>query len=125
MHEPANTDVAPRRYEHFAGRSQDDVTRDNSQRPFLAQRSVATLLGHCFEWLQHCFNIATLSCAKNRRCESSRVTSPLVARSEERRPYSRAIFARDPQPVHLNTVSTQDVLLREVLTIPAPPQSQH
>ena len=34
-----------------------------------------TLLRHCFEWLQHCPSIATLGCAKNRRCESSRVTS--------------------------------------------------
>ena len=31
-----------------------------------------------FEWLQHCSNIATLCCAKNRRFESSRVTSPLL-----------------------------------------------
>ena len=38
---------------------------------------VATLLRHCCEWLQHCSNIATLCCAQNRRCESSRVTSPL------------------------------------------------
>ena len=66
-----------------------------------------------------------MSCAKNRRCESSRVTSPLVARSEERRPYSRAIFARDSQPVYVNTVSALDVLLREVPTIPTPPLSQH
>ena len=43
----------------------------------LAQHSVATLLWHCFEQLQHCSNIATLCCTKNRRCESSRVTSPL------------------------------------------------
>ena len=53
-----------------------DVTRDDSQRRFLAQHNVATLLRHCFEWSQHCSNIATLCCAKNRRCESSRVTSP-------------------------------------------------
>ena len=53
-----------------------DVTRDDSQRRFLEQHSVATLLRRCFEWLQHCSNIATLYCAKNRRCESSRVTSP-------------------------------------------------
>ena len=39
------------------------VTRDDSQRPFLAQHSVAKLLRHCFEWLQHCSNIATLCCA--------------------------------------------------------------
>ena len=43
----------------------------------LAQYRVATLLRHCFEWLQHCSNIATLCCAKNRRCESFCVTSPL------------------------------------------------
>ena len=53
-----------------------DVTQDDSQRRFLAQHSVATLLPHCFEWFQHCSNITTLCCAKNRRCESSRVTLP-------------------------------------------------
>ena len=47
--------------------------RDDLQRRFLARHSVATL----FEWLQHCSSIATLCCAKNRHCESSRVTSPL------------------------------------------------
>ena len=62
--------------------SQGDVTRDDSQRRFLAQHSVATLLRHCFEWLQHCSSIATLCCSKNRRCESSRVTSPLNKREQ-------------------------------------------
>ena len=47
------------------------------QETILAQRSVASLLRHCFEWLQHCSNIATLCCATNRGCESFRVTSPL------------------------------------------------
>ena len=42
-----------------------------------ARRRIATLLWHCFEWLQHFPNISTLCCAKNRRWESSRVTSPL------------------------------------------------
>ena len=51
-------------------------TRDDLQRRFLAQYSVAILLRHCFEWLQHCSNIATLCCAKTRRGEASRVTSP-------------------------------------------------
>ena len=55
----------------------DDVTRDDSQQRFLAQHSITELLWHCFEWLQHCSNIATLCCAENRRCKSSRVTSPL------------------------------------------------
>ena len=53
-----------------------DITRDDSQRRFLAQHNLATLLRHCFKWLQHCCNIATPCCAKDRRCESSRVTSP-------------------------------------------------
>ena len=42
------------------------------------QRNIA--LQHYFEWLEHCSNIATLCCAKNRRCESSSVASPLEAR---------------------------------------------
>ena len=45
--------------------SYSDVTRDDLQRRFLARHSVATLLRHCFEWLQHCSSIATLCCAKN------------------------------------------------------------
>ena len=57
-------------------RSNSDITRDDSQRRFLAQDSVGSLLRHCFEWLQHCSNIVTLCCAKTRRCESLRVTSP-------------------------------------------------
>ena len=56
-----------------AHKRKGDISRDNSQRRFLAQHSVATLLRHCFEWLQHCSNIAAQCCAKNRRCESSRV----------------------------------------------------
>ena len=51
----------------------------DSQRRFLAQSSITTLLRHCFEWLQHCSNIAALCCAQNRRCESSHVTSPLAS----------------------------------------------
>ena len=51
--------------------AEGDVTRDDSQRRFLALHSVVTLLRHCFEWLQHCFSIAALRCAKNRRCEST------------------------------------------------------
>ena len=53
-----------------------DVTRENSQRRFWAQHSVAALLQRCFEWLQHRSSIATPCRTKNRRCESSRVTSP-------------------------------------------------
>ena len=41
------------------------------------RNDVATLVRGYFEWLQHCSNIATLCGAKNRRCESSRGTSPL------------------------------------------------
>ena len=43
---------------------------------FSRNASLATWLRHCFEWLQHCSNTPTLCCAKNCRCESSRVTSP-------------------------------------------------
>ena len=53
-----------------------DVTRHDSQRRFWAQHRVAALLQRCFEWLQHCSNIATPCRAKNRPCESSGVTSP-------------------------------------------------
>ena len=56
---------------------QGDVTRNDSQQGLLAQHSVATLLLHCFECLQHCSNIEALRCAKNRRCESYRLTSRL------------------------------------------------
>ena len=48
---------------------QGDVTPEDSQKRFLTQHSVAIL--------EQCRNKdATLCCAKNRRCESSRVTSP-------------------------------------------------
>ena len=44
-----------------------------------------TALQHCFELLQHCSSITTLCCAKNPRCESPRVTSPLwFSRMEHR-----------------------------------------
>ena len=56
---------------------QGDVTRYDSQRGFLAQHSLA-MLEQCNHSKQYRNNIATLCCAKNRRCESSRVTSPSV-----------------------------------------------
>ena len=49
--------------------------KDDSQRRFLTHHSVATLLRHCFEWLQRCSNIAAMCCAKNRGWESSRVNN--------------------------------------------------
>ena len=53
-----------------------DVTRDDSQRRFSRQHSVA-MLEQCGHYSKQCRNnIATLCCAKNRLCESSRVTSP-------------------------------------------------
>ena len=45
----------------------------------LSATQYCNIVGHCVEWLQHCSNIATLCCANNRRCESSRVTLPLSA----------------------------------------------
>ena len=53
------------------------VTRDDLQRRFLAQHSVAISEQCCVHSKQCLNNIATLCCAKNRRWESSRVTSPL------------------------------------------------
>ena len=54
-----------------------DVTRDDSQRRFLAQHGVEMLEQCCNHSKQCRNNVATPCCAKNRRCESSRVTSPL------------------------------------------------
>ena len=51
-----------------------DVTRDDSQRRFLAQHSVAMLEQYCKHSKQCRNNVATLCCAKSRRCESSCVT---------------------------------------------------
>ena len=58
-----------------------DVTRDDSQRRFLARHSVAMLEQCCNHSKQCRNNVATLCCAKNRRCESSRVTSPQNVKS--------------------------------------------
>ena len=58
-------------------KTKGDVTPDDSQRRFLAQHSSATWL----VWLQHCSNISTLCCAKNRRCESLRVKTSSNHRS--------------------------------------------
>ena len=64
--------AGPKETKHAKG----DVTRDDSQRRFLAQHSVA-MLEQCCNYSKQCRNtVATLCCAKNRRCESSRVTSP-------------------------------------------------
>ena len=53
-----------------------DVTRDDSQRRFLVQQSVA-MLEQCSNYSKQCRNnVATLCRAKSRRCKSSRVTSP-------------------------------------------------
>ena len=49
------------------------LLHNDSKQQFLALHRVASLLQHCSEWFQHCSNIATLCCAKNRRCESFRV----------------------------------------------------
>ena len=54
--------------------SYSDVTRDDLQRRFLARHNVATLLRHCFEWLQHCSSIVTLCYAKYRPVSTATVT---------------------------------------------------
>ena len=53
--------------------SKGDVTRNDSQRRVLAQHGVAMLEQCCNHSKQCRNNDATLCCAKNRRCESSRV----------------------------------------------------
>ena len=63
--------------------SKGDVTRDDSQQQFLAQHSVAMLEQRCNYSKQCRNNVATLCCAKNRCCESSRVTSPLLLLLQE------------------------------------------
>ena len=50
----------------------ETIRNDN----FWSNTALKHCLRHCFKWLQHCSSIATLCCAKNRRCELSRVTSP-------------------------------------------------
>ena len=52
----------------------DDVTRDDSERRFLVQHSVAMLEQYCKHSKQCRNNVANLCCAKSRRCDSSRVT---------------------------------------------------
>ena len=52
-----------------------DVTRDDSQRQFLAQHRSAMLEQYCNHSKQCRNNVERLCCAKNRRFESSRVTS--------------------------------------------------
>ena len=59
------------------------VKRDDSQRRFLVQPSVAIWLRHCFECLQHCSNVTTMCCAKNRRCKSSRVRDRIRVQKKE------------------------------------------
>ena len=69
-----------------------DVTRDDSQRRFLAQHSVA-MLEQCCNYSKQCRNnIATLCCAKKSRCESSRVTSPYECRPDDDRIVSHDAF---------------------------------
>ena len=58
--------------------------RDDSQRRFLAQHSVARLEQCCNHSKQCRNNVATLCCAKARRCQSSRVTSRTLAIERER-----------------------------------------
>ena len=52
------------------------VTRDDWQRQFRVQHTLAMLEQRCNHSKQCRNNVVMLSCAKNRCCESSRVTSP-------------------------------------------------
>ena len=66
-----------RRQEHVRqSLHKGDVTREDLQRRCLAQHILA-MLEKCCNYSKQCRNnVATLCCAKNRRCESSGVTSP-------------------------------------------------
>ena len=64
--------------EHVHFVHKDDVTRNDPQRRFLVQHSVVMLEQCCNYSKQYHNSVATLCCAKNRRCESFRVTSPYV-----------------------------------------------
>ena len=64
--------------EHVHFLHKGDVIRNDPQRRFLVQHSVAMLEQCCNYSKQYHNSVATLCCAKNRRCESSRVTSPYV-----------------------------------------------
>ena len=55
----------------------DHVTRNDSQRRFLAQHNVAILEQCCNHSKQCRNNDATLFCTKNRPCESSLAKSPI------------------------------------------------
>ena len=52
---------------------------------------MTTLLRHCFEWLQHCFNVPMLCCRKNCPYESSRVALRLeqITKSKGLRDFSQ------------------------------------
>ena len=56
------------------------VTRDDLQRRFTAQHSIAMLEQCCNHSKQCCNNTVMLCCAENRHRESSRVTSPRFLR---------------------------------------------
>ena len=55
---------------HYS-QTKGNVTRDDPQQRFLGQHSVAMLEQCCNHSKQCRNNVATLCCAKNRRCESS------------------------------------------------------
>ena len=56
---------------YVSKQSKGDVTCDDSKRRILAQHSVAMLQQFCTHSKRCRNNVATLCCAKNRRCESS------------------------------------------------------
>ena len=65
------------------GELKGDVTRDDSQRRFLAQHSVAMLEQCCNHSKQSCKNVATLRCAKNRCCKLSRVLNITLTKDDD------------------------------------------
>ena len=57
----------------MVGLAKGDATRDDSQRRFLSTTDSVAMLEPCRNYSKQCrINVATLCCAKNRPCESSR-----------------------------------------------------
>ena len=93
--------------------SKGDLTGDDSQRRFLAQHSVA-MLEQCCNHSKQCHNnVATLYCAKNGRCESSRVTSP-KSRFGLLRP-----FPSVPKPLFQSEAKCEAIDMKRIFNYPA------
>ena len=76
--DPNNTDTIERTRQPWHNPFKVMLHRTIRNDNFLAQNNAAMLKQCCNHSKQCRNNVATLCCVKNRRCESSRVTSPLA-----------------------------------------------